>query len=239
MDIQSGTLYVVGTPIGNLEDITLRALDVLKNVDICLTEDTRRTKKLFARYNIATKMMSCYRFNELSRIAMVTEQLKQGKSFALVSDAGMPGISDPGERLIRQIISDGIPVEVISGPSSVIHALIVSGLRMDRFTFEGFLPRKGSKRNKRLAKISADTNTVILFESAVRLASLVRDVYTVCGDRHAAVCRELTKKFEQVVRGKLSELIDKIKKNELTLKGELVVVIDGKESFEKKLKKDA
>lgn len=228
-----GKLYVVGTPIGNLEDITLRAITVLKNVDACLAEDTRHTKKLFTRYTIDTKLISYHRFNEKSRISSILDQLREGKIFALVSDAGMPGISDPGERLIREAIYAGIPVDVIPGACSLINALILSGMRMDRFTFEGFLPRKGGKRTKRLTKIANDLNTVILFESSMRIKPLFADLYKYCADRQVALCRELTKTFEQTVRCSLSEILKKIQNNTLTVKGELVIVLEGKDAFEK------
>lgn len=239
MGLPQGTFYIVATPIGNLDDITLRAIDILKNVDLCLAEDTRRSKKLFSRFDIITPLKSCYRHNEKNRVQWVIDRLKKGDGIALISDAGMPGISDPGERLIREVISAGLAVEVIPGACSPINALILSGMRLDRFSFEGFLPRKGNKRNKRLHKINEDNNTVILFESALRIKSLLSDLKDVCADRHIALCRELTKKFEQTVRGSISEIISMIDNKEINLKGEMVVVIEGKEAFNKYLKRIA
>lgn len=233
MTVDAGTLYIVGTPIGNLQDISLRALDVLAAVDICLVEDTRHAKKLFTRYEITTTMKSCYRFNEKNRISSVHDQLRAGKSIALISDAGMPGISDPGERLIRDTIDAGLPVEVIPGPTSVMQALLLAGMRLDRFSFEGFIPRKGNKRNKRLRAIEASAGTVVLFESPIRLGALLNDLLKVCGNRRVAVCRELTKQFEQTVRGRISELIESIEHDDIVLKGEIVLVIEGKEAFDK------
>jgi len=227
MTAQIGKLFVVGTPLGNLEDITLRALRVLKEADLCLVEDTRHTKKLFSKFDICTKMISHYRQNEDSRIEFVIGQIESGKKIALVSDAGMPGISDPGEKLIRTLIERDLPVEVVPGPSSPVIAVILSGMRTDRFSFYGFIPRKGSKRNKILKKIAGDSNPSIIFESPLRVEAMLKDAQTVCGNIKVAVCRELTKLHEQTVRGKISEILDMICKKKLVLKGEIVIVLDG------------
>lgn len=232
--ISSGTLYVVATPIGNLDDMTFRAVEVLKSVDVCLAEDTRHTKKLFAHFNITQDLKSCYRYNEKTRVSGIIEMLEAGKTVALVSDAGMPGISDPGERVIREVIAAGLPVTVIPGACSPVVALVLSGMRMDRFNFEGFLPRKGNKRNKRLKKIAVDDNTSILFESAQRIEPLLRDVLDLCGDRQVALCRELTKLYEEVIRGTCNELLDRLRSQKIILKGEFVVVIEGTRSFTKR-----
>ena len=237
MEFSQGTFYIVATPIGNLDDITFRAIETLKIVDLCLAEDTRRTKKLCSHFEILTEIKSCYRHNEKNRVQWVIDRLKKGDRIALVSDAGMPGISDPGERIIREVISAGLPVEVIPGACSPINALILSGMRLDRFSFEGFIPRKGNKRNKRLNKINDDDNTVVLFESPLRILPLLNDLKKVCGDRHVAICRELTKKFEETVRGTISELISMIDNKQINLKGEIVVVIEGKDSYDKYVKR--
>ncbi len=234
--MSSGTLYVVATPIGNLDDISFRALQTLKSVDVCLAEDTRHTKKLFAHFDIPFNLQSCYRFNEKTRISGIIEMLENGKSIALVSDAGMPGISDPGERVIREVIDAGLPVTVIPGACSPLVALVLSGMRMDRFAFEGFLPRKGNKRNKLLRKIEANDATSIIFESALRIEALLKDVLSACGDRKISLCRELTKLYEDIQRGTCSELIEKLSAGELMLKGEFVVVIEGQESYKKRLR---
>jgi len=237
MGFSQGIFYIVATPIGNLDDITIRALDTLKSVNLCLAEDTRRTKKLFSHFEILTEIKSCYRHNEKNRVQWVIDRLKRGDSIALVSDAGMPGISDPGERLIREVISADLPVEAIPGACSPINALILSGMRLDRFSFEGFIPRKGNKRNKRLKKINDDDNTVILFESPLRILPLLTDLKKVCGNRRVAICRELTKKFEETVRGTISELVDMIDNKQLNLKGEMVVVVEGKDAYDKNVKR--
>ncbi len=232
MESRQGKLFVVGTPIGNLEDITLRAIRILKEADFCLVEDTRHTKNLFSKYEIKTKMISHFRQNEDSRINFVISEIESGKQIALVSDAGMPGISDPGEKLIRTLIERGLIVEVIPGPSSPIMAIILSGMRTDRFSFFGFIPRKGSKRNKILKKIAGDLNPTIIFESPLRLESLLKDTLRFCGDRNVSICRELTKIHEQTVRGKISEILDMLDKKKLVLKGEIVIVLEGNISDE-------
>ncbi|MDX9702099.1 MAG: 16S rRNA (cytidine(1402)-2'-O)-methyltransferase [Candidatus Auribacterota bacterium] len=231
-----GTLYVVATPIGNLDDISLRALQTLKSVDVCLAEDTRHTQKLFAHFDIPFNLKSCYRFNEKTRVNGIIDMLEKGKSVALVSDAGMPGISDPGERIIREVIDAGLPVTVIPGACSPLVALVLSGMRMDRFAFEGFLPRKGNKRNKLLRKIESNDATSMVFESALRIEPLLADILAICGDRKIALCRELTKLYEDVQRGSCSQMIGKLSAGELKLKGEFVVVIEGRESFDKRLR---
>ncbi|MEW6535385.1 MAG: 16S rRNA (cytidine(1402)-2'-O)-methyltransferase [Candidatus Auribacterota bacterium] len=232
-----GTLYIVATPIGNLADITFRALDVLRSVDLCLAEDTRHSRILFDKYGISTPMRSCYRHNEKNRVDPVISDLSAGKKIALISDAGTPGISDPGERLIRDAIAAGIRVEAIPGACSPVQALLLSGMRLDRFAFEGFIPRKGNKRNSRLRDIADQPGSVVLFESAMRLEALCEDLLELCGDRQMAVCRELTKQFEETVRGSVSDIRDRIKTGSLTLKGEFVIVIEGNESYSKLHKK--
>ena len=228
-----GRLYVVGTPIGNLEDMSFRAVRILKEADICLAEDTRHTKKLFSHYDIHTELLSCYRYNEKKRVDTVCGLLDQGKTIALVSDAGMPGISDPGEIVIRSVIERGYALEVIPGASSVLVSLLMAGFRTDQFSFYGFIPRKGNKRNKRLRHIADSDLTAILFESPLRLESLLKDTLAFCGDRKAAVCRELTKMFESVERGTINELLIRLKQKKITLKGECVLVVEGKDAFEK------
>ena len=229
-----GRLYVISTPIGNLEDITVRALNVLKDLDFCLAEDTRHTKKLFSRYEIKTQLLSCHRHNEKSRVNYVIEQIENGKKVGLVSDAGTPGVSDPGERLIREIISRELPIEIIPGACSPIVALCLSGMRMDRFNFEGFVPRKGNKRNKLLKRIATENNTTILFESPLRLHSLMKDLLKYCGDRKVAVCRELTKLYEETIRENISQILDSLSNNKIKIKGEMVIVVEGGESYKKR-----
>jgi 16S rRNA (cytidine1402-2'-O)-methyltransferase len=221
-----GVLYIVSTPIGNLDDITLRALKILKHVDLIAAEDTRRTRRLLSRFDIHTPLVSYFEHNELKRLDRLLSHLKRGKELALVSDAGTPGISDPGYRLIKQAIERGIPVIPIPGPSAVIAALSISGLPTDSYTFAGFLPKKGGKRRKLLDKLGDSDGTSILYESPRRLMVTLEDLLGVCGDRQIVVTRELTKAFEEVIRGRISEVIDTLKGRRI--KGEITIVLAGK-----------
>jgi 16S rRNA (cytidine1402-2'-O)-methyltransferase len=220
-----GTLFVVATPIGNLEDITLRAIRILSEVDLIAAEDTRQTKILLTRHSINTPMTSYHKFNIRSRTPQLIELLKQGQNIALVSDSGMPGVSDPGHEIIRESIDQNIRVEVIPGPSAAITALVVSGLPTDHFLFEGFLPRKPGKKTKRLKELKNEEGTIIIYESPFRLARTLEDIRMVWGERRVAICRELTKKFEEVIRGKAGEVLEKIKGRKI--RGEVVVVVEG------------
>lgn len=222
---QPGTLYVCGTPIGNLEDITARALRVLRDVDLVAAEDTRRTRKLLAHYEIGTRMTSYHEHNELSRTPEILEILESGRDVALVSDAGMPGISDPGRYLIERALSTGIAVVPVPGPSAVLAALVVSGFPADEFTFVGFLPRKGRQRREALDRLAAEDRAVVFYESPHRLARTLSDLHGVIGgDRRVAVARELTKVHEEVVRGTLAEVLALFSSRRV--KGEITVVID-------------
>ena len=221
-----GVIYIVSTPIGNLEDITLRALKILRDVDLIAAEDTRRTRKLLSRFDIHTPLVSYFEHNELKRLDKLLSHLKRGKDIALVSDAGTPGISDPGYRLILKAIERGIQVMPIPGPSAVIAALSVAGLPTDSFTFVGFLPKKGGKRRKLLDKLRDSGWTSILYESPHRVMETLEDLLATCGDRQIVVTRELTKTFEEVIRGRLSETIDILKGRKI--KGEITIVLAGK-----------
>ncbi len=223
---EKGVLYIVSTPIGNLDDITLRALKILRQVDLIAAEDTRRTRRLLSRFDIHTPLVSYFEHNELKRLDKLLSHLKTGKEIALVSDAGTPGISDPGYRLIQQAIERGISVIPIPGPTAVITALSISGLPTDSFTFVGFLPKKGGKRRKLLVKLRDLDGTSILYESPHRLMEMLEDLREACGDRQIVVTRELTKAFEEVVRGRISEVIDKLKGR--GIKGEITIVLAGK-----------
>jgi 16S rRNA (cytidine1402-2'-O)-methyltransferase len=225
-DRGNGILYIVSTPIGNLDDITLRALQILRNVGLIAAEDTRRTRKLLSHFDIHTPLVSYFEGNEWRRLDKLLSHLRGGKEIALVSDAGTPGISDPGYRLIHHAIENGIPVIPIPGPSAVIAALSISGLPTDRFTFIGFLPRRGGKRRKLLEKLRDLDDTSILYESPYRLPGTLEDVLGVCGDRKIVVTRELTKAFEEVIRGRLSDVIDILR--DRTIKGEITIVLAGK-----------
>ena len=221
----AGHLYVVGTPIGNLADLSERARETLATVDLVAAEDTRRTGRLLAHLGLKIRMLSLFEGNERQRIDELLDRLREGERVALVSDAGMPAVSDPGFRLLRAAIDAGIEISVVPGPSAVTAALVVSVLRIDRWVFEGFLPRRPSERRERLRALAHDPRTVVLFESPLRVITLLRDVLVELGDRRAAVARELTKLHEEVVRGRVSEVLASLLDSEP--RGELVVVIEG------------
>lgn len=202
-----GTLYVVATPIGNLEDITLRAIEVLKSVDTIAAEDTRHTKILTARYGISTPLTSYFQYNQIKKTDFLIELLKKGKNIALVSDAGTPGISDPGFTVIKKALEEGIAVVPVPGPSAFLTALSISGLPTDKFIFEGFLSNKTARRQKQLAGLKDEERTVIIYESPHRLLKMLNDILEVIGDIHIVCARELTKKFEEIRREKISDTI--------------------------------
>lgn len=202
-----GTLYVVGTPIGNLEDITLRALRVLREVQVVAAEDTRQTRNLLQHYGITTPLVSYHEHNEQSRGEQLVQRLLAGEDVALVTDAGMPGVSDPGGVVIALALAAGVPVIPVPGPSAAVTALVVSGLPCDRWIFEGFLPRKGPERRETLGRLQAESRTVVLYEAPHRLLDTLNDLAARLGDRPMACCRELTKRFEEVVRGTATELL--------------------------------
>lgn len=219
----SGKLYVVGTPIGNLEDLTLRALRVLKEVDVVAAEDTRHTGILLKHFEISKSQLSYHKFNEAKRKSELIERIHNGENIALVSDAGMPGVSDPGERLIRECINEGIEIEVVPGPSAVLHALVASGLKMAPFYFGGFLPVKGGQRHKELRAASEREVTSVYFESPHRIVKTLEESLTIMPERQLCVARELTKKFEEVCRGTASELLERF--NTGKVKGEITFVV--------------
>lgn len=218
-------LYLVATPIGNLEDITYRALRIFREVDCILAEDTRRTGILLQHYGIKKPLISFYEHNKAERTPKILDDIRAGKKFALVSDSGTPGISDPGFYIVRAVIENGFKVSTIPGANSAISALIVSGLPTHSFVFEGFLPNTQIRRQKKLRLLADEKRTIILFESPHRLLALLKDCLEVLGDRRTAVVHELTKKFESVQRGKISELVNYYSTN--AVKGEFVVVIEG------------
>ena len=224
----AGTLYVVATPIGNLEDITFRAVRTLNEVDLIASEDTRHTRILLERYTIATPMTSYHKFNIRGKTAQLIHELLLGKNLALVSDAGTPGISDPGYELVAAAVKQGIKVESIPGASAVITALSVSGLPTERFVFEGFLPKKPGKKRKALEALKDEARTVIIYESPFRLLKTLAEVGAVFGERPLAVCREMTKRFEEIVRGSAQEVLAKIKDQKV--RGEIVLVISGQDA---------
>ncbi|MEW6719564.1 MAG: 16S rRNA (cytidine(1402)-2'-O)-methyltransferase [Thermodesulfobacteriota bacterium] len=224
--MSAGTLYIVATPLGNLEDVTHRALRVLREVPLIACEDTRRTVKLLNRYGIRTPMTSFHDFNKLQAGPGLLKRLREGQSVALVSDAGTPGISDPGYELVRDAVAEGLPVEVVPGPSALVSALVVSGLPTDRFAFEGFLPNRQVRRRKALAAMSGDPRTLIFYESPQRIAAFLADAAEALGPRRACVVRELTKVHEEVLRGTLPELRAELSGRE-SVPGEITVVIAG------------
>lgn len=217
-------LYVVATPIGNLKDISLRALEVLRKVDYILCEDTRRARKLKTHYSFPARLVSFHEHNEQSRTPRVLRLMQEGKSFALISDAGTPLISDPGTTLIQKVIEAGLPFTYLPGPNAVIAALVLSGLRAEPFSFHGFLPVKKEAREDFLrALASLLSQTMVLLESPERVFSLVREIGEFLGDRPVAICRELTKVHEEVLRGTVSQLLPQLADRELV--GEFTIVI--------------
>ena len=205
--VKSGTLFVVSTPIGNLKDITLRAVEVLRQVDLIAAEDTRHTKILTSHYDIKTPLTSYFQHNQVRKADFLIRALKEGKNVALVSDAGTPGISDPGFVMIKKALEEGITVTPIPGPAAFLTALSVSGFPTNKFVFEGFLSNKSSQRKKRLKVLSKEERTVIIYESPHRILKTLEDMLDVLGDIHIVCARELTKKFEEVKRDKVSECL--------------------------------
>ena len=220
-----GTLYLVATPIGNLEDITLRALRTLKECDVIAAEDTRRTGLLLKHFEISRPMLSYFQFNEAKRSEEILGRLGRGEKVALVTDAGSPGISDPGERVVKAAIARGFRVEAVPGPSALVAALTVSGLSTDEFHFVGFLPHKSGQRRKQLEELKAIPGTLVLYESPYRIEKLLSELNDVFPERQVVLARELTKKFEETLRGKPAELLGAVQKR--PLKGEFVVLIAG------------
>jgi 16S rRNA (cytidine1402-2'-O)-methyltransferase len=230
-DVTPGILYVVATPIGNLRDITLRALEVLAEVDLIACEDTRHTAHLLSAHRISRPLISYFEHNEEARARELTEKLKQGAKIALVTDAGTPAISDPGYRLVRAALKAGSAVRTIPGPCAFIAALSISGLPTDRFSFEGFLPSRDGPRKARLRELKHEVRTMVFYEAARRLPESLTDLAAEFGaDREAAVVRELTKVFEEVVRGPLGHLADRWK--EAPPKGEITLVVSGASATE-------
>ena len=222
----AGVLFLVGTPIGNLEDLSDRARSTLASVDLVVAEDTRRTGRLLRSLGIRSPQLSMFEGNEDRRAIQVVERLEAGEDVAVVTDGGMPLVSDPGYPLVTRAIERGIEVRAVPGPSAALTALVLSGLPTDRFAFEGFLPRRGRDRAARLAAIRDDPRTSILFESPRRVALLLREVASTVGeDRRVALCRELTKLHEEVLRGTAGEVLRAVGDREL--KGEIVLVVEG------------
>lgn len=231
-----GALYIVSTPIGNLEDITLRALRVLKEVDFIAAEDTRHSLKLLSHYGISKPLISYWREREKIKSVEILEKLHSGQSVALISDAGTPGISDPGAVLIKKAIEEKIQVISIPGPSALIAALSLSGLPTNEFTFLGFLPSKKIRRQKVLKDLSLEPRTLIFYEAPHRVLETLEDMEKIFAERKAALAKEITKIHEAVLRGSISEILSKLEKT--TIAGEYIIVLEGKTAENKLITRD-
>ena len=220
--MSNGVLYVVSTPIGNLEDFTFRAISILSKSKVIAAEDTRQSKKLLNHYNISTPLISYFDHNKSYKIPKIIDRLKKNENVSIISDAGTPAISDPAYKLVRAAISEGITVESIPGASSSLCALTTSGLPTDRFIFEGFLPPKKGRKTI-LQNLRVFDGTIIFFENPKRLKRTLKDIHSFIGDRPCVVCRELTKMHEEVIRGTVSKIMMDVDK--ITLKGEMVILI--------------
>lgn len=234
--LRPGTLYLVATPIGNLEDITLRALRTLRECDLVAAEDTRRTGQLLKHFGISKPLLSYFQFNEAKRSEEILARLQRGEKVALVTDAGAPGISDPGERVVRAAIAAGLRVEAVPGPCALVAALTASGLPTDEFHFIGFLPHKSGQRRRQLELLRDVHGTLVIYESPYRVEKLLGELGEVFPARTVVLARELTKKFEEFLRGTPAELLMLTKSR--SLKGEFVVLISPREDGEPKLPAD-
>ncbi len=235
---EKGKLYIVGTPIGNLSDITLRAIDTLKDVDVILAEDTRQTLKLLNHLNIEKHLISYHRHNEDDKITKVIEFLDMGKNLALVSDAGMPVISDPGQNLVKYLVENNYEIEVIPGVTALATAIVGSGLDSTRFTFEGFLSVNKKQRKKRLEELKYEERTMIFYEAPHKILATLKDMYEYFGNRNICVARELTKIHEEYIHTTIADKIKDIEEN--SIRGEIVLIVEGinKESVEKEESKE-
>lgn len=222
----TGKLFLCGTPIGNLEDITLRAIRVLKEADLIAAEDTRQTVKLLNHIGVKKPMISYHEHNRFERGAELIEKLREGLNIALVTDAGMPGISDPGEDIVKSCIDEGIEVIAVPGATACITALVVSGFSTDKFVFEGFLPRDGRERKDAIDNLKDEVRTVILYEAPHRIKNTLRDLYSALGNRRVAICRELTKKFEEIKRMGLADASNMY--DDCEPRGEYVIVLESR-----------
>lgn len=226
-DNTKGTLYLCATPIGNLEDITIRVLRILKEVDLIAAEDTRHTRLLLNHYGIKRPLTSFHRHSRLEKTEELVGLLAGGKNIALVSDAGSPGISDPGEELVRRAVKEGIPVAAVPGPSALIAGLTISGFNARRFIFEGFLPRTRGEKARRLSELAEEERTIVCYESPHRLLDTLEAMLKSWGKRQVVVARELTKKFEEAVRGDLAEVVEHFRIN--PPRGEITLVVEGRD----------
>jgi len=221
--VSIGTLYIIATPIGNLEDITLRALRILKDVDLIAAEDTRHSRKLLSHFGISKPLTSYFDHNKNIKGAFILDKLRNGMSVALISDAGTPCISDPGYQLVRDAVREGIAVVPIPGPCAAVSALSASGLPTDSFAFEGFLPNRAGKRREKLGRLKDESRVLIFYESPTRLVASLSDILEIMGDREVVLAREVTKVYEEFIRGPLLHVMESLKERQV--KGEIVVIL--------------
>ncbi len=230
----AGKIYLVATPIGNLSDISMRAIETLKNVDIIACEDTRNTIRLLNHFEIKGYLTSYHEYNKIDKAYELCEKVKEGKNIAFVSDAGMPAISDPGYELVDIAYKEGVEVTVVPGASAVVSALAISGISSRRFAFEGFLPADKNEKKEILTELSQESRTLILYEAPHRLLKTLKELFEYMGDRNIAIVREITKLHEEVLKGRLAEIISDYESEKVAIRGEYVLVIEGKSLLEKK-----
>ncbi len=230
----AGKIYLVATPIGNLSDISMRAIETLKNVDIIACEDTRNTIRLLNHFEIKGHLTSYHEYNKIDKAYELCEKVKEGKNIAFVSDAGMPAISDPGYELVDIAYKEGVEVTVVPGASAVVSALAISGISSRRFAFKGFLPADKNEKKEILTELSQESRTLILYEAPHRLLKTLKELFEYMGDRNIAIVREITKLHEEVLKGRLAEIISDYESEKVAIRGEYVLVIEGKSLLEKR-----
>lgn len=230
----AGKIYLVATPIGNLSDISIRAIETLKNADIIACEDTRNTIRLLNHFEIKGHLTSYHEYNKIDKAYELCEKVKEGKNIAFVSDAGMPAISDPGYELVEIAYKEGLEVTVVPGASAVVSALAISGISSRRFAFEGFLPADKNEKKEILTELSQESRTLILYEAPHRLLKTLKELFEYMGNRNIAIVREITKLHEEVLRGKLADIIADYESEKVAIRGEYVLVIEGKSLLEKR-----
>ena len=230
----AGKIYLVATPIGNLSDISMRAIETLKNADIIACEDTRNTIRLLNHFEIKGHLTSYHEYNKIDKAYELCEKVKEGKNIAFVSDAGMPAISDPGYELVEIAYKEGLEVTVVPGASAVVSALAISGISSRRFVFEGFLPADKNEKKEILTELSQESRTLILYEAPHRLLKTLKELFEYMGNRNIAIVREITKLHEEVLRGKLADIIADYESEKIAIRGEYVLVIEGKSLLEKR-----
>ena len=230
----AGKIYLVATPIGNLSDISMRAIETLKNADIIACEDTRNTIRLLNHFEIKGHLTSYHEYNKIDKAYELCEKVKEGKNIAFVSDAGMPAISDPGYELVDITYKEGLEVTVVPGASAVVSALAISGISSRRFAFEGFLPADKNEKKEILTELSQESRTLILYEAPHRLLKTLKELFEYMGNRNIAIVREITKLHEEVLRGKLADIIADYESEKIAIRGEYVLVIEGKSLLEKR-----